>query len=118
MAETKSYFPGRDIWKKIEPKEAGFDPDRLQFAVTQAIESEIKWPQDMNAVISSIDRPPYNKPLGPVMERGTATGLVVKNGYQVASWGDPERADMTFSAKAMLPENSDITKFVFFSNKL
>ena len=98
MAETRSYFPGRGIWKRIEPKEAGFDPDQLQFAVTQAIESEIKWPHDMNAIIGSIDRPPYNKPLGPVMERGTATGLVVKNGYQVASWGDPERADMTFSA--------------------
>ena len=98
MAETRSYFPGRGIWKRIEPKQAGFDPDHLQFAVTQAIESEIKWPHDMNVIIGSIDRPPYNIPLGPVKERGQATGLVVKNGYQVASWGDPERADMTFSA--------------------
>jgi CubicO group peptidase (beta-lactamase class C family) len=98
MAEARTYFPGRGIWKRIEPREAGFDPDRLESAVTNAIESEIKWPQDMNVIIGSIDRPPYNKPLGPVKKRGRATGLVVKNGYQVASWGDPERIDMTFSA--------------------
>ncbi len=98
MAETRSYFPGRGTCKKIEPKEAGFDPDHLQLAVTYAIESEIKWPHDMNVIIGAIDRPPHNIPLGPVKERGQATGLIVKNGYLVASWGDPERADMTFSA--------------------
>ena len=51
MTETKSYFPGRGIWKRIEPKQAGFDPDHLQFAVTYAIESEIKWPHDMKVII-------------------------------------------------------------------
>ena len=98
MDETRFYFPERSEWKTIEPKEAGFDPEQLQEAVAYAINSEIKWPPDMNAIIGSIDRPPYNKALGPVKERGAAAGLVIKNGYQVASWGDLERADMTFSA--------------------
>jgi len=98
MDETRVYFPERSEWKTIEPREAGFDPEQLQEAVAYAIHSEIKWPPDMNAIIGSIDRPPYNKALGPVKERGTAAGLVIKNGCKVASWGDLERADMTFSA--------------------
>jgi len=43
------------------------------------------------------DEPGY-KILGPMKERGGPAGLVIKNGYIVAEWGDIYRVDMTFSA--------------------
>src|SRR5690606_13980778 len=35
--------------------------------------------------------------IGPFKGRGDATGLIIRNGYIVAGWGDPSRVDMTFS---------------------
>ena len=35
--------------------------------------------------------------LGPVKKRGGPAGLILKNGYVLASWGDTRRVDMTFS---------------------
>ena len=40
---------------------------------------------------------PFDTPIGPFKERGAANGLIVKNGYVVAEWGEPSRVDMTFS---------------------
>ncbi|MBT8222908.1 MAG: serine hydrolase, partial [Eudoraea sp.] len=35
--------------------------------------------------------------LGPTKKRGGPAGLILKNGYLVAKWGDIRRVDMTFS---------------------
>ncbi|MEM9181969.1 MAG: serine hydrolase, partial [Pseudomonadota bacterium] len=35
--------------------------------------------------------------MGPFKTRGPATGLIIKDGYIVADWGQPDRVDMTFS---------------------
>jgi len=40
---------------------------------------------------------PGYKIIGPMKERGKPTGLIIKNGYVVAQWGDLDRVDMTFS---------------------
>ncbi|WP_332607930.1 serine hydrolase, partial [Klebsiella pneumoniae] len=40
---------------------------------------------------------PYHKILGPTKKRGGPAGLILKNGYQITSWGDIKRVDMTFS---------------------
>ena len=34
---------------------------------------------------------------GPIKDRGDPTGLIVRNGYLVAQWGEPARVDMTHS---------------------
>ncbi len=34
---------------------------------------------------------------GPFKERGPATGVVVRHGYIVAEWGEPNRINPTFS---------------------
>lgn len=41
---------------------------------------------------------PSYRMLGPMKERGKPAGLIIKNGYIVAEWGDASRVDMTFSA--------------------
>jgi CubicO group peptidase (beta-lactamase class C family) len=97
-------------WPSAEPRDAGFDPDRLARAVDFAQAHESRWPRSMyvenGTFIGSAyveDKPPYDRPLGPVKPRGGANGLVLRGGRLVASWGDTRRADMTFSiAKSYL----------------
>lgn len=43
------------------------------------------------------DLPPWNRLLGPVFDRGPASGLVLRNGIEQCRWGTPDRADLTFS---------------------
>ncbi len=43
------------------------------------------------------DPPPWNRLLGPVFDRGPASGVVLRGGVEQCRWGTPERADLTFS---------------------
>ncbi|MGB7181129.1 MAG: serine hydrolase [Burkholderiaceae bacterium] len=43
------------------------------------------------------DPPPHNRLLGPVFKRGPASGIVQVAGKTCCEWGEPDRADMTFS---------------------
>ncbi|MEI9921283.1 MAG: serine hydrolase [Bacteroidota bacterium] len=59
---------------------------------------ESKTPRDLaQAHYQSFGREPFGDPIGPLTERGPATGLIIRNGYIIASWGEPSRIDMTFS---------------------
>jgi CubicO group peptidase (beta-lactamase class C family) len=49
------------------------------------------------AILKGFAREPYHQILGPTKKRGGPAGIILKNGYQIASWGDPHRVDMTFS---------------------
>ena len=40
---------------------------------------------------------PYHTIKGPTKKRGETNGLIIKDGYIIASWGDTKRVDMTFS---------------------
>ncbi|MBA4322989.1 MAG: serine hydrolase, partial [Odoribacter sp.] len=70
----------------------------LDSAVRLAINNENKVEYDLRvAVLKAYINEPYYKIPGPVKPRGGAAGLIVKNGYIVAQWGDVRRVDMTFS---------------------
>jgi CubicO group peptidase (beta-lactamase class C family) len=97
------------VWPAGSPTEAGFDPDRLAEAVSFAAAHETRWSRDMyidGIFVGSVhvdDKPPYNRPMGPVLPRGGANGLVLRHGRLVAEWGDTRATDMTFSiAKSYL----------------
>ncbi|MGE0311321.1 MAG: serine hydrolase domain-containing protein [Lautropia sp.] len=47
--------------------------------------------------IHQLDPAPWNRLRGPVAARGPASGLVEVGGRIVCSWGEPDRADYTFS---------------------
>jgi CubicO group peptidase (beta-lactamase class C family) len=97
-------------WPDIDPREAGFDPDRLEKALRFARDNESQWPNSMytheGVFVGSAyveDKPPYDQPLGPVFPRGSANGVIIRRGALVASWGNPDQVDMTFSiAKSYL----------------
>ena len=89
------------------PEESGFDPERLSAAVAFAEASETPWPRDLKKALgsdpNSNEPPPWNEVLGPTRERGGPAGLIVRRGNVVATWGDINRPDMTFSvAKSYL----------------
>jgi CubicO group peptidase (beta-lactamase class C family) len=73
---------------------------------------EIAWPRDPNGPVASgavlwgvhhDDPPPFNCLRGPVHARGPQSGVVWQHGKQTAVWGEPARADLTFSvAKSYL----------------
>ncbi len=82
----------------------------LQDAVAFAQAAESKWPASMRMpdgqfvmTWDSGEKPPDNEVLGPVTERGGASGLVYRGSRLLVEWGDTARADMTFSvAKSYL----------------
>lgn len=91
------YFPDAD-WQTKKPEELKMNKVLLDSAVSLALKSENT--VDLNlriANMKSYSREPDYKIIGPMKERGGPAGLVIKNGYIVAQWGDVNRVDMTFS---------------------
>jgi CubicO group peptidase (beta-lactamase class C family) len=92
-----AYVPG-DVWERRRPEQVGMDSARLQAAIAFAKERENKAPRDLEeAHYQSFGREPFAMAVGPFKPRGEASGVIVRNGYIVAEWGDPSRVDMTFS---------------------
>ena len=63
---------------------------------------EIPWPRDPQAApdkwgVHHEDPPPFNRLRGPVHVRGGVSGVIHVRGDEVAAWGEPDRADQTFS---------------------
>jgi CubicO group peptidase (beta-lactamase class C family) len=71
-------------------------------AIAFAEAHEIPWPRDPAADparwgVHNDDPPPFNRLRGPVHRRGGVSGVVRVEGHEVAAWGEPDRADQTFS---------------------
>ncbi len=91
------YFPGAE-WQVKKPEELRMNKKLLDSAVTLALNSENKVERDLRiANMKSYSREPGYKMIGPMKQRGGPAGVVIKNGYIVAQWGDVSRVDMTFS---------------------
>jgi CubicO group peptidase (beta-lactamase class C family) len=91
------YYPGpTGEWESRRPEDVGMDAGSLQKAVDFAMANEVGIPRDLRLAISNSFEPD-NTIVGPTKDRGGPAGMVVKNGYIVAEWGDTERVDMTFS---------------------
>ena len=102
---AQSYFPEAGNWQAKTPKELGLDASKLQEAIQFAQTHEST--ENPNLKIahyeSAFGREPFGYPVGPMKERGSATGLIIYKGYVVGQWGDPSRVDLTFSvAKSFL----------------
>ncbi|WP_121356505.1 serine hydrolase domain-containing protein [Flavisolibacter nicotianae] len=95
------YFPDSS-WKVKKPEEVKMNATLLDSAVRFAVRNEVKMDTDLRlanikAYAVNAHEPDY-RILGPMRERGKPAGLIIKNGYIVAQWGDVKRVDMTFSA--------------------
>ena len=94
-----AYYPGAgQDWQQRSAEQVGIDPTRLKAAIDFAIASESKAPRNLElAHYQTFGREPFGEGVGPFKERGDPTGLIIRNGYIVAEWGDPHRVDMTYS---------------------
>lgn len=98
-AQAASYVPGPgDEWERRRPAQVGLDSAAVAGAIAFAIENESPGPRDLELNHAmGFGREPYGAGVGPFKERGDPTGIILRNGYLVAEWGDPHRVDMTFS---------------------
>lgn len=103
VAAQSLYFPDT-AWQTRKPAELKMNEQLLDSAVRFAMQNETKTEYDLRvANYKAYVREPGYKILGPMKERGKPAGVILKNGYIVARWGDVNRVDMTFSvAKSYL----------------
>ncbi|MET0184893.1 MAG: serine hydrolase [Achromobacter sp.] len=75
----------------------------MQDAIQFAVDHESTWDRSVTGVwgVHQQDPAPYNRLLGPVHDRGPVAGVVLVDGKEVATWGEPDRADLTFSVAKM-----------------
>lgn len=87
-------------WPEAMADAAGLNWMWLQEAARFAAENEAPWPYDLRRHLEAgfFEPPPFNAVLGPIRQRGPANGLVLRQGYKIASWGDTDQIDFTFSA--------------------
>ena len=92
-----TYFPG-ETWETKTPSEVNMNTSAVDKAVQFALDNENSVDKDLRiANIKAFGREPNYRILGPTKKRGNPAGLIIRNGYIVAQWGDLRRVDMTFS---------------------
>src|SRR5574341_1663450 len=96
---SELYYPGPgESWERRTPQQAQMDGSKLDEAISFAKASETKAPRNLElAHYQSFGREPFGEGVGPFKERGEPAGVILRGGYIVAEWGDPQRVDMTFS---------------------
>jgi len=95
---SQNYYPEKGDWKEKNASEVGINAVKLQEAVDFALANETKVQKDLRmAILEAFSREPYHEIVGPTKERGGPAGLIIRDGYIIAQWGDVERVDMTFS---------------------
>ena len=79
-------------------------PDKtlLQDAIAYSLAHEIPWPRDPGPTaagwgVHHDDPPPFNRLRGPAHPRGGVSGVIRVDNREIAAWGEPDRADQTFS---------------------
>lgn len=99
FAQKDYYFPERnDLWEIKSPNTFKIDARKLQGVVEFAKENEYSGSRDLRiAILKGFEREPFHEILGPTKKRGGPAGMILKNGYIIAQWGNTKRVDMTFS---------------------
>jgi len=99
-----SYFPPAGSWQEKLPSELGLKEAAIKAAIDSAIVHESKNPRNMEVNhYQTFGREPFGEGIGPFAERGEPTGIIIYKGFIIASWGNPNRCDMTHSvAKSFL----------------
>ena len=103
VAQTKGaavapYVPPAGAWERRSPSTMGMDSVKLANAIAYAIEKESKTPRDLELNhYQTFGREPFGAAIGPLAPRGGATGVILRKGYVVATWGDPNAVEIVNS---------------------
>jgi CubicO group peptidase (beta-lactamase class C family) len=97
LEAKNQYFPD-STWQSKTPSEVKMNAKLIDSAIAFAIQNETKTDYDLRvACLKAYANEPNFRILGPTRDRGKPAGIIIKNGYIIAQWGDVKRADMTFS---------------------
>ena len=92
------YFPSKGKWEVKLPSDFNYDSKKIQEAIDFVIENQNNGNKDLRVeILKGFSTEPYHSIKGPTKKRGETNGLIIKDGYIIASWGDTKRVDMTFS---------------------
>ena len=92
------YVPPAGAWERRSPSTMGMDSVKLADAIAYAIEKESTTPRDLELNhYQTFGREPFGTAIGPLAPRGGATGVIVRKGYVVATWGDPNAVEIANS---------------------
>ena len=83
-----------------EPHKVEVQEKLLSQAIEFAIENESKMDRDIGAALEQghFEEPwPIGKTIGPVKRRKAGSGIILRKGQLIKTWGDIEFVDMTFS---------------------
>lgn len=99
QSTTTTYFPPAGTWAKKAPADVGMDAAKLDAALAFAKTHETNMPKDF-----STQEKIFGSLLGPIPnDRAATNGVIIRQGYVVAEFGETNRADPTYSvAKSML----------------
>lgn len=103
-AQVKNYYPAADHWENKSALVFNIDTAKLNQAIQFAKDNETKYPKNLWLTQAmQYGKEPFSDPIGPMADRGGATGLIVYKGYIIAQWGNPLSVEMTNSVtKSML----------------
>jgi CubicO group peptidase (beta-lactamase class C family) len=96
---SAQYFPGSwGDWETRAPEEMGFNADSIAAVTEYALANETTNPRSMEENhYGTFGRELFGDGIGPFKDRGDQTGIIIKDGYIIAEWGEPFRVDMTHS---------------------
>lgn len=99
IAPKERYFPAKgETWQAKLPSEFNINTQKIEAAVNFALANEYTGGKNLReALVRRFRREPFHQIAGPVRERGNPCGIILKNGYIIAQWGNTQRVDMTFS---------------------
>ena len=89
-AQDASYFPAANNWERKSPAFFKIDTNKIKEAIQFSTQNESKFPR--NARITQAmqyAKEPFGDPVGPMMDRGGLSGLIIYKGFIIAEWGDP-----------------------------
>jgi len=91
------YYPD-STWQTKKPADVKMNATLLDSAVQYALNNDSKTNYNLSiANMQAYNNEPGYKIAGPMKDRGKPAGLIIRNGFIVAQWGDVKRVDMTFS---------------------
>jgi CubicO group peptidase (beta-lactamase class C family) len=98
-AQAAPYFPTGSEWQHRTPEQVGMDPRAIDAAIKYSVANENPGFKDLalDQATTFGAREPFDTIIGPLKERGALNGVIVRNGYIVAEWGETSRVDVTHS---------------------
>ncbi len=94
---AQSYYPDK-TWETKSPESVGVSQNAINQSIDFAQDNEYSGEKDLRlAILKAFSREPGHQLAGPTKRRGGPAGMIIKDGYVIASWGDTKRVDMTFS---------------------